>query len=357
MDDKLIIPDFVPLKDIEDYQYEVISGTPYRELTTENGFWKGVFEPLEFFNLLYEQHEIVITNIQSLKLIKRHLKSLELENRQRLYLLYNLKYLLNFNEDSGKNKGNISITAVCNLIGDEIQSLIEQLFEHYKKDTEYPENRFDYAREIKHINSLADNNTKYSYLQDLLWKFETTDCLHWEEKKKWDGKYFRNLMIKERDKYYQGEIPLVPSRTKKYEESISKDIEGLIKPESINIVYEIIKDFFNSDNQQQLLQFLSTGNNLNKPIVFKDNGNRFADIFKQLIEHDFLPGWSKKEVQDLISKNFKFYYRKTIKDFTPDYIEKCISRKSTPCKNPLINIINGEILKITKPRRKVFSKY
>jgi len=301
MDDKLIIPDFVPRKDIEDYQYEVISGTPYRELTTENGFWKGVFEPLEFFNLLYEQHEIVITNIQYLKLIKRHLKSLELENRQRLYLLYNLKYLLNFNADSGKYEGGISISAVCNLIGDEIQSLIEQLFEHYKKDTEYPENRFDYAREIKHINSLADNTTKYSYLQHLLSKYESTECRHWEEKKKWDGVYFRNLMTRERDKYYQ----LLP------ENLLSQ------KPPEIESETDSDKILFNTTKEIIIKNIKSIDKNKGWQYVFNDENdfNLFANILTNFI--DGKP-YQIPEKTIKLKKNTKTRFAKVLKPIHKD---------------------------------------
>ncbi|HXB41428.1 MAG TPA: hypothetical protein VNZ49_12855 [Bacteroidia bacterium] len=115
------------------------------------------------------------------------------------------------------------------------------------------------------------------------------------------------------------------------------------KPEIFPTVFGILKDFFREGQQSDLRIVLETGKNSSEPLVFLDNGNRLANAFKQLKEADLITGCDKQELQDFITSNFKFLYRKQVKTFSADYIEKCISRNYYPCKRPLFEVVNGEI--------------
>ena len=65
----------------------------YEELTEGIGWenWQGLFDPLEFLNLFYEQLTIVEANKEKPISIIEHLLGLKLEKKQLRYLLYNLK--------------------------------------------------------------------------------------------------------------------------------------------------------------------------------------------------------------------------------------------------------------------------
>jgi len=119
----------------------------------------------------------------------------------------------------------------------------------------------------------------------------------------------------------------------------------IFKPEIISDIFGILKNYFSKQNQTELKQILSTGNSSKKPLVFLDNGKKLADVFKKLYEAKFITGCEKRDLQNWISKNFSFKYRNGLKSFTPDYIEKCISRNYYPCQNPLLVIEKETIYK------------
>jgi hypothetical protein len=122
-------------------------------------------------------------------------------------------------------------------------------------------------------------------------------------------------------------------------------IKPTFKTEAIEPLYNILKGYFQPNEQRELKQILLTGNDTKKPLLFMSNGNRLADVFKKLIEHEFITVCHKQDLQKWITKNFVFKHLKQKKAFTPDYIEKCISRNYYPCKKPLFEIEKGEIVK------------
>ena len=125
--------------------------------------------------------------------------------------------------------------------------------------------------------------------------------------------------------------------------AIITDLKPIFKPEALQTIFDHLKDFFSSEQQTQFKLILQTGNNTGGPLIFNDNGNRLADAFKQLKEKDFITGCDKLQLQKWIAQNFRYTSLKRVKTFTPDYIEKCISRNYYPCKNPLFKIVNGQI--------------
>lgn len=116
------------------------------------------------------------------------------------------------------------------------------------------------------------------------------------------------------------------------------------KPEILDQFFFVIKDFFSSEDQLQLKVISQNGKNTDKPLTFKDNGNRLADSFKQLIENDLITGCQKQDLEKWIIRNFRYRHNKSERGFTTDYIEKCISRNYYPCKNPLFSIRQGKIV-------------
>lgn len=121
-------------------------------------------------------------------------------------------------------------------------------------------------------------------------------------------------------------------------QSAFPEIKPLFKPEYIQKLFDILKAFFSPEHQQKLIEILKTGNNSNQPLLFLDNGNRLAYAFRALIEADIIIGCKKKDLEKWISLNFEFIHQRKIKRFTPDYVEKCISRNFYPCKKPLFDV-------------------
>lgn len=123
------------------------------------------------------------------------------------------------------------------------------------------------------------------------------------------------------------------------------DIKPVFKPEVFNSVFDIIKDFFSIEQQGELKRVIKTGSLSGEKLIFKDNGNRLTDTFKKLFESNFIIGCEKQDLIKWVISNFMFVQQKKAKEYIYDTVEKTISRKGTPCKRPLIDIKNGEIVK------------
>jgi len=162
-------------------------------------------------------------------------------------------------------------------------------------------------------------------------------------------KYINQLVV------FIDQLPTHQTETEKEHETI--EIKPVLKSDTVLIVFEIIKDFFSTEQQPELKEILETGNNTNKKLLFKDNGNRLTDTFKKLIEHDFIIGCQKRDLINWIIINFNFTHQNKVKGFIYDTVEKTISRKDNPCKSPLIIIENRQIQKVEVPRNKKYKKW
>jgi len=119
-----------------------------------------------------------------------------------------------------------------------------------------------------------------------------------------------------------------------------------IKTEAIPIIFEILKDFFDARSQNEFKTILETFGNTNEKLNFKSNGNQLADTFKKLFDNHFITGLQKNDLINWIALNFNFLYRSKVTDFKTKTLELIISGNQNPCKNPIIEIKNGQISKI-----------
>lgn len=164
--------------------------------------------------------------------------------------------------------------------------------------------------------------------------------------------------LAEQLEYWEREIkPLPPQQTETKTEQETIEMKPVLKPEAVQVVFEIIKDFFSTEQQPDLKQVIETGNIASKKLLFKGNGNRLTDTFKKLIEHDFITGCQKQDLINWIISNFTFTQQNKVKAFIYDTVEKTISRNDNPCKSPLIIIVNSQIQKVEHPRTKKYNKY
>jgi len=165
--------------------------------------------------------------------------------------------------------------------------------------------------------------------------------------------HISELYFKETDNFYpfpKVDLPPKQAETKTEQETI--EINPVLKPEAVQIVFEILKDFFSTEQQNELQQLLETGKKENNEhLIFLDNGNRLADAFKQLKKADVITRCEQKELEYWIWRNFNYRYRQKIKKFTLRYLNDIISTNKDKCQKPLLNVkterATGEI-KITK---------
>src|ERR1035437_651441 len=87
-------PNFTLKDDVELYLTNFFNVSRYNELS-ESGVYKELFDPLTFFNLFWHTHSLILLNKGNPLKVLNYLLNLELNPRQRHYLLENL--LISFN--------------------------------------------------------------------------------------------------------------------------------------------------------------------------------------------------------------------------------------------------------------------
>lgn len=119
--------------------------------------------------------------------------------------------------------------------------------------------------------------------------------------------------------------------------SDEKDSFPSFKKKYITDILNIFEGYF-SKQHFGLLKALLDGEQPSEKLLFKDNGNKLANVFRQLFEDQIITGCNKKELERWILQNFKYKYRGVQKDFTEHYLNDVISTEIKPCKNPIIGI-------------------
>jgi len=134
---------FQPKKDVEDYLNNEFNANIYRQLTT---YLTRTFEPLEFFNLFYQQVHFIEQYKNKPRTVKEHLSGLKLEEkegyldpaRQHYYLICQL---YNYYQDCQDEQ----LTICCGFIKDlqdEIKGKLPELGPSTKK-AESPDFKLD----------------------------------------------------------------------------------------------------------------------------------------------------------------------------------------------------------------------
>lgn len=126
-------------------------------------------------------------------------------------------------------------------------------------------------------------------------------------------------------------------------------LDPIFATHAIDPFFNIIKNHFASNQQLPLLELLKSGKTPKHKLYFLNNGNMLLDAFKKLIESNLITNCNKAELEKWISINFKFRNRvtKESQDYKLKTINDTISNRNSkqPCKNPLLSIVNGVIIK------------
>lgn len=113
---------------------------------------------------------------------------------------------------------------------------------------------------------------------------------------------------------------------------------------AIELILTAVNGYFSVDDHAKLEQLLKNVTKISTRLIFLDNGNRLADLFRKVFEAGYVTHCDKKELGEWMQENFQFRFRKQLRAYTKDYIEKCISRNFYPCKHPLVVLEKGHLL-------------
>jgi hypothetical protein len=127
------------------------------------------------------------------------------------------------------------------------------------------------------------------------------------------------------------------------ESTIPIQIKPRIGDETANSLFEILRESFEDSQHSELISLFKTGDDVKQKLVFKGAANRLTDVFKRLIEANLLGGCNKKDLQNWIIANFQYLRKGSPSDFNKKTTHKSISGDQYPCKNPVIEIVNGQV--------------
>jgi sulfur relay (sulfurtransferase) DsrF/TusC family protein len=218
----------------------------------------------------------------------------------------------------------------------------------------------DFAKTIKH-NCIDDNILIASKIKDYCvlmfddWIDVLNDNFGIDIYKSPLKMHFENVKIALESSINLDELKIINELNKVAPEAfqqIEKDDQTYIpkpcfKPELIESITEDLNTFFEASQHAELKRIIETGRNAKEKLLFRDNGNRLTDFFRQLYKVDIITGCTKKDLINWIIENFKNINGKTQKVFIYKTVEKIISSKDdNVCKNPIIDKNNNKYVKI-----------
>lgn len=163
----MIKVDFKPKTNVEEYLTNNYNTRLYYQLT-EDEKYKSMFDVLIFFNLLYEQFEIVRTNIEKPISVTNHLLQLGLQKEQLHYLLDNLYSLLS---EITSNKSDNEVYRpfkICKgFIAKEYNKLDEELNPKKVIQDVKQEKKYDFEKVKEHLETIPDLKSKLKYLLEI----------------------------------------------------------------------------------------------------------------------------------------------------------------------------------------------
>lgn len=124
-----------------------------------------------------------------------------------------------------------------------------------------------------------------------------------------------------------------------------------IIPTKIESLFDILKDYFPIKDQSILLGILVHRGNAQEKLTFKGRANQLCNIFRQLFDNNFIPGYQKKDLERWLVNNFQSLYNGNFKDLNPITTERSISGDEYVCQSPLIEIKNDVILRASSNKK------
>lgn len=163
-------------QEIESYLEDEFNIEIYEDLTNSEQ-WKGLFDPLEFLNLLYSEFEFFETNVNNYLGITNHFGKLTFKKEKRYYFLWAFNELLDKHFPSNKTENMEGVRFKSLVYLSDLKMKIEnELFP--KEDNEVSENKFHFDKVKKHLETLHDTKAKIKYLIEI--KTDYQQKIDWE---------------------------------------------------------------------------------------------------------------------------------------------------------------------------------
>ena len=102
--------------------------------------------------------------------------------------------------------------------------------------------------------------------------------------------------------------------------------------------YDLIKDYFKSEDQPLLKNLLTSRLDASEPLIFKGQGNQLSDAFKQLFEANLIISCNKSELIDWILLHFKYIDKGLVRSYTEKYLQDIISSNTKSCQSPILDV-------------------
>lgn len=207
--------------------------------------------------------------------------------------------------------------------------LIEFLNEFEADETDFVNKELEYFENTLYDlekSEASHDGFSITGINNFLMAYDLVQKIGWE-------KFYYST--KKKINFLENKKVLPPQQTETKSEPTTPETKPIFKPESIQIIFDLLKDFFSKEHQTQLKHILETGNNASVKLTFLDTGNRLADFFKRYIENDNITGCTKKELENWIQTNFLFRHRGEIKPFKARYLNDIISTNKPLCKKPI----------------------
>ena len=358
---------FEPKTDIDEYLQSEFNRKIYHTLTGSGK--ELLFEPLDFFNLFYEQFDKMADSkkypsVFYDRLYKHTYDSIAptYSDKQLLFLLVNLWKLieLKFGVRDSFNPKNDGWDECHSYIYNRLRELNIKM-SNSKKHNQKLFYKFDFNGLLGLLEDLDDNlsrielvkkainlvtypkNPRQRYFHE---KCQTTlKCLLFLEGKNSINDYETQKLLKKSQKQSEAEFPV-------------------FKKDAIDDIFNIIRDYFSIEDQPALRNLLLTGKSNGASILFKGNGAVLCHFFKTLYSGGFIKVAVQADLERWIAFNFVYMnkLKKEITIFRPKYVSRYISETGQDKKGVhLIEIQNiggiNEIIQLQIKNREQFNNF
>jgi hypothetical protein len=102
--------------------------------------------------------------------------------------------------------------------------------------------------------------------------------------------------------------------------------------------FDLMKDYFPQDAQQDFKNLITEGQRPVEPLVFRGKGNQLADAFKQLIEANLIISVNKAQLNNWILNNFNYIDKDSVRPYSEKYLEDIVSSNIKNCQSPILDV-------------------
>lgn len=252
-------------------------------------------------------------------------------------------YLSNTFKNELKELRELALTDILNLPAEQILFQLQRLAELKEKFKKFWYN-FNYS-----ITPLGSENfTEYLFSLDLDGIF-IVPSLSIQDQAIADDYFIDDLKdtIRAREKtlleFEQSVLKVIPNNKEPEKPTINKPVnreeaKPVFKEGAAEIFYDLIKDYFKSEDQPLLKNLLTSGLDVSGPLIFKGQGNKLSDAFKQLFEANLIISCNKSELIAWILLHFKYTDKGSVRSYTEKYLQDIISSNTKSCQSPILDV-------------------